>query len=93
VDRVTDMNVKAAFAFAREAVSTFQARAINEERGGKRGTLLFTGATASLRGNTITAALSAAKLALPAGLCTPCAPPDHRSTLNLDRWRIYIPVL
>ncbi|KAF8463017.1 hypothetical protein DFH94DRAFT_699694 [Russula ochroleuca] len=63
------MNVKAAFAFAREAVSTFQARAINEERGGKRGTLLFTGATASLRGNTITAALSAAKLALPAGLC------------------------
>jgi NAD(P)-dependent dehydrogenase (short-subunit alcohol dehydrogenase family) len=64
VDKVTDTNVKAAFAFAREAVSAFQTQAIDEERGGKRGTLLFTGATASLRGNTTTAAFSAAKFAL-----------------------------
>ena len=65
VDKVTDTNVKAAFAFAREAVSAFQAQAIDDARGGgKRGTLLFTGATASLRGNTTTAAFSAAKFAL-----------------------------
>ena len=64
VDKVTDTNVKAAFAFAREAVSAFQTQAIDEERGGKRGTLLFTGATTSLRGNTTTAAFSAAKFAL-----------------------------
>ncbi|KAF8463014.1 hypothetical protein DFH94DRAFT_686822 [Russula ochroleuca] len=51
VDRVTDTNVS-------------RAQAIDEERGGKRGTLLFTDATASLRGNTITAAFSAAKFAL-----------------------------
>jgi NAD(P)-dependent dehydrogenase (short-subunit alcohol dehydrogenase family) len=64
VDKATDTNVKAAFAFAREAVTAFQAQTIDEERGGKRGTLLFTGATASLRGNTTTAVFSAAKFAL-----------------------------
>ena len=67
VDRVADTNVKAAFAFAREAITAFRGQAIvDEERGGggKRGTLLFTGATASLRGNTTTAAFSAAKFAL-----------------------------
>src|SRR5260221_12276661 len=50
VDRVADTNVKAAFAFAREAITAFRGQAIvDEERegvGGKRGTLLFTGATA-----------------------------------------------
>ncbi len=67
VDKVTDANVKAAFAFAHEAITAFQGQAIdeNEERStGKRGTLLFTGATASLRGNTTTAAFSAGKFAL-----------------------------
>ncbi|KAI0288578.1 NAD-P-binding protein [Russula brevipes] len=63
VDRVADTNVKAAFAFSREAITAFQGQTIDEERG-KRGTLLFTGATASLRGNTTTAAFSAAKFAL-----------------------------
>jgi NAD(P)-dependent dehydrogenase (short-subunit alcohol dehydrogenase family) len=63
VDRVADTNVKAAFAFSREAITAFQDQTIDEERG-KRGTLLFTGATASLRGNTTTAAFSAAKFAL-----------------------------
>ncbi|KAH9961909.1 hypothetical protein BC827DRAFT_1267262 [Russula dissimulans] len=64
IDRVVDTNVKAAFAFAREAITAFRAQSVHEERGGKRGTLLFTGATASLRGNTTTSAFSAAKFAL-----------------------------
>lgn len=66
VDKVTDTNVKAAFAFAREAITSFQGQAIDGNEGGpgKRGTLIFTGATASLRGNTTTAAFSAAKFAL-----------------------------
>ena len=62
VDRVVDTNVKAAFAFSREAVLAFRGQAVNEH--GKRGTLLFTGATASLRGNTTTSAFSAGKFAL-----------------------------
>ena len=62
VDRVADTNVKAAFAFAREAIGAFQGQSL-DARGG-RGTLLFTGATASLRGNTTTSAFSAAKFAL-----------------------------
>ena len=64
IDRAVDTNVKAAFAFAREAITAFRAQSVDEERGGKRGTLLFTGATASLRGNTTTSAFSAAKFAL-----------------------------
>jgi NAD(P)-dependent dehydrogenase (short-subunit alcohol dehydrogenase family) len=62
LDRATDTNVKAAFAFSREAITTFQGQSLDER--GKRGTLLFTGATASLRGNTTTSAFSAAKFAL-----------------------------
>jgi NAD(P)-dependent dehydrogenase (short-subunit alcohol dehydrogenase family) len=63
VDKATDSNFKAAFAFAREAVASFQGQAIEEDRG-KRGTLLFTGATAALRGNASTAAFSTGKFAL-----------------------------
>ncbi|KAH9975073.1 NAD-P-binding protein [Lactifluus volemus] len=62
LDRATDTNVKAAFAFSREAITAFQGQSLDER--GKRGTLLFTGATASLRGNTTTSAFSAAKFAL-----------------------------
>jgi NAD(P)-dependent dehydrogenase (short-subunit alcohol dehydrogenase family) len=65
VDKATDTNFKAAFAFAREAITAFQGQTIDENEGrGKRGTLLFTGATASLRGNTTTAAFSGGKFAL-----------------------------
>jgi NAD(P)-dependent dehydrogenase (short-subunit alcohol dehydrogenase family) len=107
IDRVTDSNVKAAFAFAREAVSAFQAQSVDEERG-KRGTLLFTGATASLRGNTTTAAFSAAKFALRSlsqslnkefgkEKIHVCAPSGlalpARPLINFDRWRMYVPVL
>jgi NAD(P)-dependent dehydrogenase (short-subunit alcohol dehydrogenase family) len=65
VDKVTETNVKAAFAFSREAIAAFQSQTVDDSEGkGKRGTLLFTGATASLRGNTTTSAFSAAKFAL-----------------------------
>jgi NAD(P)-dependent dehydrogenase (short-subunit alcohol dehydrogenase family) len=64
VDLITNTNVKAAFAFAHEAISAFKAQTIDEERGGKRGTLIFTGATASMRGNTTTAIFSATKFGL-----------------------------
>jgi NAD(P)-dependent dehydrogenase (short-subunit alcohol dehydrogenase family) len=63
VEKVTETNIKGAFAFAREAITAFQGQSIDNNEG-KRGTLLFTGATASLRGNTTTAAFSAAKFAL-----------------------------
>lgn len=43
-------NVTAAFSFSREAILAFKQLPLNEL--GKRGTLLFTGATASQRGNT-----------------------------------------
>ena len=62
IDRILETNVKAAFAFSREAITTFQNQSLDEH--GKRGTLLFTGATASLRGNVTTSSFSAAKFAL-----------------------------
>ncbi|GLB42612.1 putative short-chain dehydrogenase reductase sdr [Lyophyllum shimeji] len=42
-------SVEAGFAFSREAILTFKENEISESKG-KRGTLIFTGATASLRG-------------------------------------------
>ncbi|KAI0042709.1 NAD-P-binding protein [Auriscalpium vulgare] len=62
IDKVTDSNVKGAFAFAKEAVSTFKDQALDGN--GKRGTLLFTGATASIRGNVTTSAFAAGKFSL-----------------------------
>jgi len=59
VQESIDTNVVAAFAFARESILLFREQDINEH--GKRGTLLFTGATASIRGNTTTSAFSAGK--------------------------------
>ncbi|KXN92488.1 hypothetical protein AN958_07435, partial [Leucoagaricus sp. SymC.cos] len=55
-----EVSVSAAFAFSREAILAFKDNAI-EEPIGKRGTLIFTGATASLRGNTMTSLLAAGK--------------------------------
>jgi NAD(P)-dependent dehydrogenase (short-subunit alcohol dehydrogenase family) len=55
--------VEAAFAFSREAILTFKQNKIEEPQG-KRGTLIFTGATASLRGNTTTSAFAAGKFGL-----------------------------
>ncbi|KIJ40292.1 hypothetical protein M422DRAFT_32335 [Sphaerobolus stellatus SS14] len=56
-----DNNVVASFAFARESILAFKESSITN---GKKGTLLFTGATAALRGNKITSAFSAGKHAI-----------------------------
>jgi len=56
-------NVEAAFAFSREAILTFKQNEIDEQTG-KRGALIFTGATASLRGNTTTSVFAAGKFGL-----------------------------
>ena len=58
-----DANALAAFGFARAAILAFKEQDI-EPSNGKRGALIFTGATASLRGNYTTAAFSASKFAL-----------------------------
>ena len=55
-------NISAPFAFSRQAVLTFQKNEIDSL--GRRGTLLFTGATASLRGNVYTSSFAAGKFAL-----------------------------
>ena len=52
-------NIVAPFAFSREVITAFKENAIDER--GRRGTLLFTGSTASLRGTVITSAFSAGK--------------------------------
>jgi len=60
-----ETTVVAGFAFAREAVLQFKQNEIDTVATlggkGKRGTLIFTGATASVRGNTTTSAFAAAK--------------------------------
>ena len=53
------VNVNAAFAFSRRAVLKFRENALDER--GKRGTLIFTGATAAIRGNVLTSAFAAGK--------------------------------
>jgi len=53
-------NVASAFSFSRGAVQAFKENDI-EQPNGKRGTLLFTGATASIRGNVATSAFAAGK--------------------------------
>ncbi|KAI0086070.1 short-chain dehydrogenase/reductase SDR [Irpex rosettiformis] len=55
-------NVQGPFAFSRQAVLSFRDNELDER--GKRGTLLFTGATASTRGNTWTSAVAAGKFGL-----------------------------
>jgi len=50
----------AAFSFSRGAILAFKGNGI-EETNGKRGTLIFTGATASLRGGPLTSAFSVGK--------------------------------
>ncbi|KDR71634.1 hypothetical protein GALMADRAFT_794817 [Galerina marginata CBS 339.88] len=53
-------NVVAAFSFSHGAIKAFKENDI-EEPNGKRGALLFTGATSSIRGNFITSAFAAGK--------------------------------
>jgi len=54
------INVAAAFSFARGAILAFKDNDI-EQPNGKRGALIFTGATASGRGNVVTSAYAAGK--------------------------------
>ena len=54
-----DRDIVVAFGFAREVILALKSNDLNED--GKRGTLIFTGATASIRGNMTTSALAAGK--------------------------------
>ena len=56
-----EANFVAPFAFSRQIILAFQENPLNEL--GKRGTLLFTGATASWRGNVVTSVFAAGKFA------------------------------
>ncbi|KAF5320165.1 hypothetical protein D9611_010381 [Ephemerocybe angulata] len=60
VQECLDTGVAAAFAFARHSILAFKENEIDPTNG-KRGALIFTGATASIRGNVVTSAFSAAK--------------------------------
>jgi len=59
--KTTD-TITGAFAFSRESILAFQDQELDEQ--GARGTLIYTGATASIRGNVITSAFSSGKFAL-----------------------------
>ncbi|EMD31790.1 hypothetical protein CERSUDRAFT_109173 [Gelatoporia subvermispora B] len=54
-----EVHVTAGFAFSRRVILAFKENVLDSL--GSRGTLLFTGATASIRGNVITSAFSAGK--------------------------------
>jgi len=54
------VNIEAAFSFSRNAIKTFKENPIDPANGA-RGTLIFTGATASVRGNVTTSAFAAGK--------------------------------
>ncbi|KAE9404198.1 NAD(P)-binding protein [Gymnopus androsaceus JB14] len=60
---VTETNIDGAFAFAHEVITEFKKNEIDPTTG-KRGVLIFTGATASIRGNITTSAFSVGKFAL-----------------------------
>jgi NAD(P)-dependent dehydrogenase (short-subunit alcohol dehydrogenase family) len=62
IENSVDTNVRAAYSFAREAILRFKEQPVNDK--GKRGTLLFTGATASIRGNTWTSGFAPGKHSL-----------------------------
>ncbi|KAJ7457406.1 hypothetical protein FB451DRAFT_1406842 [Mycena latifolia] len=57
------VNIEGSFAFARAAILAFQKNELAPATG-KKGTLVFTGATASLRGNLTTSALASGRFAI-----------------------------
>lgn len=63
VQKSLQTSVAAAFSFARGAILAFKDNDI-EQPNGKRGALIFTGATASLRGNVYTSSFAAGKFGL-----------------------------
>lgn len=60
LDSTVDTGIKSAFAFARHSILAFKENEVDPVNG-KRGALIFTGATASIRGNVLTSAISASK--------------------------------
>ncbi|KAH8111645.1 hypothetical protein DFH11DRAFT_591859 [Phellopilus nigrolimitatus] len=62
VGEAIDTNIRAAFAFARLAISAFKENELDDS--GKKGALIFTGATAAWRGNVVTSAFAAGKFGL-----------------------------
>ncbi|TFK90484.1 NAD-P-binding protein [Polyporus arcularius HHB13444] len=62
IETTLQFNVAAAFGFARGAILAFKKNELDER--GARGTLLFTGATASIRGNVRTSGIAAVKFAV-----------------------------
>jgi len=59
IQESVDVNIVGAWAFARESILAF--RDLQTDDQGKKGTLIFTGATAAIRGNVLTSAFSAGK--------------------------------
>ena len=57
------VNIEAAFSFSRHVIKTFKDNQVDPANGA-RGTLIFTGATASLRGNVTTSVFAAGKSGL-----------------------------
>ncbi|KAF9514265.1 hypothetical protein BS47DRAFT_1343193 [Hydnum rufescens UP504] len=62
LQKTVDTSVFGPFGFARESITTFKEQELDDQ--GSRGTLIFTGATASLRGNVTTSAFASGKFAL-----------------------------
>ncbi|TEB23515.1 short-chain dehydrogenase/reductase SDR [Coprinellus micaceus] len=60
LESTVDTGIKSAFNFARHSILTFKENEVDSVTG-KRGALIFTGATAAIRGNVLTSAFSAAK--------------------------------
>jgi len=60
VEQTVNINIRAAFTFARQSILAFQ-QVQEPDANGKRGTLIFTGATASIRGNTTTSTFAVGK--------------------------------
>ncbi|KAF9448686.1 short-chain dehydrogenase/reductase SDR [Macrolepiota fuliginosa MF-IS2] len=60
IEQSTQVNIAASFSFSRQAILTFKENEIGAGNG-KRGALIFTGATAALRGNVVTSAFAASK--------------------------------
>ena len=90
-----DVNVHGAFALARAAIEAFRTNALDAK--GKRGTLVFTGATGSLRGNVTTSIFAAGKFALRAlsqSLNKEFGKENiHVSRVVYPRWAIHVEVL
>ncbi|PBK87016.1 NAD(P)-binding protein, partial [Armillaria gallica] len=62
VQGVTQMNIGGVFACSKNVIQAFQAKQVDKK--GRRGSLIFMGATANVRGNVMTSAFSSGKHAL-----------------------------